>query len=236
MSNLRLLAAAAIAFAAISAPATLASGRLAALLPEVQKHLDDARKCASDGSADVAVAHADLILLGDEIKYSVQFVDVPERLQSRSTKAMDAALAGWKDALEDTVGFRQVTDPNDAQVVIRFKKGVMMGKEPVAGFANWKRSLVCDGPRVQSSSFRATLQIRTLDLDGNPMPQECVRHEIQHEMGHVFGLEDSNSTGDLMGPLDMERPVARPRPYESDAVLQLRESARRIKAEASVRG
>lgn len=239
MRALRPILLAATSILAISATATHAapnapveSSRRAAILPEVQKHLDDARGCALNGTPAVAAAHADLILVGDEIKYTVQWEGVPQGMQARSLKALTGALDAWEKALDDSVTFREVKDPAQANILVRFKPGVMMGKEPVAGFANWKRSLLADGPKVQSIKFTSDLQIRTINLDGQPMPMECVRHEICHEVGHILGLEDSDSTGDLMGPLDVNHPINGPRSYEASAVKRLREDAQKIRTDA----
>jgi hypothetical protein len=234
MRYARLAILAAAILAALPAPAlhgAPAKGR-SLLLPEVQKHLDDARECSINGNPHVAAAHADLVLLGDEVTYQVQFIGVPEKLRSRSMKALEGAFDLWEKALDDTISFREVMDPSQAEVIIRFKPGVNMGNEPVAGYANWKRTLKSDGPRVQEVSFKSDLQIRTINLDGAPMPFECVRHEIAHEVGHILGLEDSESTRDLMGPLDTERPISGPQSYEASAVRKLRDEAHRIRTDA----
>jgi len=226
---------AAFTLAALPSPASLdrlAGKNRAVILPEVQRHLDDAKECTLNGTPQVAAAHADLVLLGDEVRYSVQFVGVSEKLRARCLKSLEGALDSWERALDDTVSFREVTDPNEAEIVIRFKPNVMMGKEPVAGYANWKRTLHSDGPKVNEVKFRADLQIRTINLDGQPMALDCVRHEIAHEVGHILGLEDSDSTSDLMGPLDTSRPMHRPQPYEAQAVKKLREEARKIRTDA----
>lgn len=219
---------------AIALPATAMKGEAlrATVLAEVQKHLDCARDGMANGTPEVAAAHASLVLVGDEIKYSIQFEGVPDRLRARCKQALGGALDKWEQALDDTVTFREISDPANADVVVRFKPAVVMGKEPVAGYANWKRVLKSDGPKVQSVSFKSDLQIRTINLDGQPMPLECVRHEIAHEMGHILGLEDSESPRDLMGPLDVSRPVMGPQSYEVDAVRQLRSEARRLRTDA----
>lgn len=221
----------AIAFT-LPAVAVVDAARHATILPEVQKHLDDAHEGMANGTPEVAAAHANLVLVGDEVKYCVQFVNIPDRLHANCVKALEGAMDKWDHALDDTLSFREVQDPATADVVVRFKQGVFMGSEPVAGYANWKRTLKADGPHVQDVSFKGDLQIRTINLDGKAMPTECVRHEIAHELGHILGLEDSERTGDLMGPLDVSHPVAGPQPYEADAVKQLRADARRVRMDA----
>jgi predicted Zn-dependent protease len=221
--------------AALASPSATDPSRNATLLPEVQKHLEDARDCSTNGTPDVAAAHANLILINDEVTYEIEYVDVSDRLKGRCKKALEGALDAWEKALEDTVTFRAVTDPSKADVIIRFRPSVMMGREEVAGYANWKRTLKADGAKVQEVSFKSDLQIRTINLDGNPMPQECIRHEIAHEFGHVLGLDDSETTGDLMGPLDTSHPVGGPKVFESAAVRRLRDEAHKLRTDAMAR-
>jgi hypothetical protein len=221
--------------AANIAPASHEPIHKASILPEVQKHLDDARECSANGTPDVAAAHASLVLVDDEVTYSIQFTGVGNGQRSRCLKAMEGAFDAWAKSLDDTISFREVATKEKADVIFHFKPTVMMGKEPVAGFANWKRTLMADGPRVKVVEFRSDLQIRTSDLNGDSMPLTCVRHEIAHELGHVLGLEDSDTTGDLMGPLDMDHPVGGPQTYESDAVRKIRDEAHRLRTDAQAR-
>jgi len=207
----------------------------ATILNEVQKHLDGARDCEANGTPEIAAAHANLVLVDDEVTYAVQFVGIKNNLHDRCEKALQGALDAWEKSLDDTISFREITDPAQADIVIRFKPDVMMGKEPVAGYANWKRTLKFDGPKVQSVSFKSDLQIRTINLSGGSMPFECVRHEIAHEVGHILGLEDSDMTGDLMGPLDIAHPVGGPQPYEASAVRHLRDEAHKLRTDALAR-
>lgn len=202
------------------------------LLPEVQKQLDAARSCTQNGTPEVAIAHANLILVDDEMTYEVEFEGVPDSLHSRCAKSLDGAMGAWTKALGNTITFKSITDPDKADMVIRFKPSVLMGNEEVAGYVNWKRTLEADGGKVQTVNFKSLLQIRTINLDGNPMPPECIRHEVAHEVGHVLGLDDSDTTGDLMGPLDIDHPVGGPQPYEAAAVRKLRDEAHKLRSDA----
>jgi predicted Zn-dependent protease len=71
-----------------------------------------------------------------------------------------------------------------------------------------------------------------MTLNFKAMPMESMRHEMMHEIGHVLGLEDTESTGAIMGPLDMNRPVSRPLPHEVKAVWDIRLEASRIRKDA----
>lgn len=220
------------ALAALPALATTGSPKVV-LLPEVNKHLDTAREEISNGRGDIAAAHADVVLIGDEVKYSVKFEEsVPKKLYAKCEKSLDEAFRAWEDSLDESVTFVPVDDPSKANIQIRFKRDVLMGKEPVAGFANWKRKIQTDGDKVLSATVSADLQIRTVNLDGRPMPSEAMTHEVMHEVGHVLGLEDCDHLGELMGPLDVRRPVPAPRQHEASAVRELRDEAKRLKSEA----
>jgi predicted Zn-dependent protease len=202
------------------------------ILPEVQKQLDDARDCSTKGTLEIAIAHANLILVDDEVTYEIEYQGVPNDERGRCKKALDCALGAWQKALDQTLTFKAVADPEKADMVIRFKPNVMMGNEEVAGYVNWKRTLKADAGKVQTVNFKSVLQIRTISLNGELMPLECVRHEVAHEVGHVLGLDDSNTTGDLMGPLDINRPVGGPQPHEAAVIKRLRDEAHKLRADA----
>ncbi len=217
-----------------TAPATRGA-RPAPLLEEVQTHLDEAKKHQANGAQDMAVAHADMVLLSDDVAVYAKFENVPPAQMEISEKALNRALDTWATSLRDTIEFRVVKHEKDANVVVRFKPDVRMGREPVAGFANWKRIIKTDtAGKVTSAEFSADLQIRTMDLNFQPMEEEAIQHEVMHEMGHVLGLEDCDDSHNLMGPLDLKRPVSGPRPHEAQAVWDLRDQARRIRSSAAL--
>jgi hypothetical protein len=220
-----------LAIALPTAPANV-SGSSAPLLDEVTNHLSEAQKCFDRGTYELAAAHADMVLVDKELSVFVKFQNVPENVHPTALKAMDQAFKGWEDALKDSIKFTRSTDEEAADVVIRFKPDVRMGREPVAGFANWKRVIDKDSEGKIVSKFTSDLQIRTMTLNFKAMPMESMRHEMMHEIGHVLGLEDTESTGAIMGPLDMNRPVSRPLPHEVKAVWDIRLEASRIRKDA----
>ncbi len=220
-----------LAIALPTAPANV-SGSAAPLLDEVTNHLHEAQKCFDKGTFELAAAHADMVLVDKDLSVFVKFQNVPEDIQPSALKAMDQAFKGWEESLKDSIKFSRTNDEEAADVVIRFKPDVRMGREPVAGFANWKRVIDKDAEGRIVSKFTSDLQIRTMTLNFKAMPMESMRHEIMHEIGHVLGLEDTHSTGAIMGPLDMNRPVARPLPHEVKAVWDIRVQATKIRQEA----
>ena len=86
---------------------------------------------------------------------------------------------------------------------------------------HWTVSLVFDaGERLTSCGF-------SKQMNANQM-----RHTAGHELGHMFGLDDVNTVGMLMGPLDLRRPVSKPNPTEIETVQAIREECESIVAKA----
>jgi hypothetical protein len=206
------------------------------LLPEINEHLDTAREEMAARRTHLASAHADMVLIGDRLAYRVQFdEDVANRERMRCIDSLRRALDNWEEALDHTIEFVE-SDRADTPITIQFRPHVKMGHEPVAGYATWKRRIDLDGDRVFKARVTATLQIRTQNLNDKPMPAAAMTHEVMHEMGHVLGLEDRDRVGELMGPLNVRRPVANPSRQEANAVMDAREEAREIKLQALSRG
>ncbi len=220
-----------LAIALPTAPANV-SGSAVPVLNEVTSHLHEAQKCFDKGTFALAAAHAEMVLVDEELSVHYKFQNVPDNIHPTAVKAMEEAFKGWEESLKGSIKFKLTNDEEAADVVIRFKPDVRMGREPVAGFANWKRVIDKDANGNIISKFTSDLQIRTMTLNFKPMPQEALRHEIMHELGHVLGLEDTESTGDIMGPLDMNKPVSKPRPHESKAVWDIRFLATKIRKES----
>jgi predicted Zn-dependent protease len=219
-----------MAVAVWALPASLAGK--ATILTEVQGHLDQAKQCVDSGQFALAIAHLDEFAK-PELTYSAQFQSVPDKLHAPDLQSLHEAVAVWQEGLGDSVKFREVDSSENADVKVVFKSDVRMGPEAVAGYANWQRSIDPATDGKPAGHFVATLQIRTLDLLFKPMPAADVRHEVMHELGHVLGLEDSDSKTDLMGPLDQAHPLLKPQPHEMKAVLDLRAAAAQIRHDAS---
>ncbi len=205
---------------------------VAPLLPEIERHIVEAKTDYDRGEFGAARAHAQAVLVGDEITYDVSFVSTSEREQASCRKSLKAAFTTWERELMGTLRFREVPRDEHGRISIVFKPSVRMGAEEVAGFTNWSRRITMDGDKWIDTSFHADMQLRTRDLDFNAMSFEAMRHEGCHEIGHVLGLDDSPHHGDLMGPLEIAHPVNGPTALEASSVRNLRDEARRINDDA----
>jgi predicted Zn-dependent protease len=225
--------------ALIGAPAVAAApARLSPVLPEVTKHLQEGFADVVNNTPVMARAEAQLILLDNQVKYSVSFENVPEKQRAQCMTCLRSAMAEWEHDLDGTIQFSQVPSVSGkttgtsarepAEVTVRFRPSVTMKKEQVAGYVNWSRTLNASEDGTVSAKFSADLQIRVKDLDGRRMPPEAMRHAAMHELGHVLGLDDSPTEGDVMGPLDIENPVSAPTNLEIQTVKSLRSQANEI--------
>lgn len=205
---------------------------MAPLLPEVHKHLETAEKMLAKGSINEALAHCDVVLVGGELKVAIAYELVPEAQKGQYSKSVDQAMGAWEKALEGRVRFRLVERDQDPQVVVVFKPSVLLRTEPVAGLLNWKRTITDAGSEQVRGRFTSEMLVRTLMPDGKQMPMNAIRHTVTHEMGHVFGLEDTDRVGELMGPLNIGHPLHGPEPHEVAAVVAVRQQAQQIRSEA----
>lgn len=193
--------------------------RPAAVLPEMARHLAFADRCLKAGDLEGVLASTDLILLPHL------------HLCIDSTMATPSAVAGlnealvlWRQATDEGIAFSVVEDPKHADVVVRFQSRLGTGDTDYGGFTTWKRSVARDG-RKAAWSLCAQMELRTIQPSGEPMSVAQVRHAALHELGHVLGLADSKRVGDVMGPLDLSRPVGRPSLAEVDELKRLRRGA-----------
>lgn len=200
-----------------------AYGSAGNVLPEMQKHLDFAKKCLASGDLPGLAASTDLILLNRIRVYVNPAGSTPE-----AAAAFDRAMDTWTDALNGGVKFTKVDSPLDAQVVVRFRH-YLSGKEgEYGGYTTWKREVSRKGASALWN-LHADVSLRTTQPGGKDMTEAQVTQAALHELGHVLGLDDSKTSGDVMAPLDLTRPVDRPQPSEVRALQAMRATALRMR-------
>lgn len=204
------------------APAKASDTFAAPVLPEIRQHLADGWACLQR-DPEMARAHAMAVLGGQDVAVEVDLTGVPANRRTACRSAVDGALEAWEQSIGDDFHLRRAQDGQRCGIVVKFQPDVRERGEPVAGYVNWKRTTI-DG----EGRMTGDVQVRTMNVDGEPMPMRAMRHIVLHEMGHLLGLDDSDRTGEAMGPLDVSRPVAVPTDAEASAVHDLRSDAERI--------
>lgn len=163
------------------------------LMPDLFTHLERARSEFRLGNARAASAHAELVALPEGVRLVI------DDGSQRYDRLIQEAAYLWEDALERP-GLFGSNDARAPEVRIRVVPGLVANGRNVGGFAKWKRRVTTCGDTVIEQLFQADIQIRRMGGD-------AMRHAIAHELGHVLGLNDSTSRGDVMGPVDARRPA-----------------------------
>jgi predicted Zn-dependent protease len=212
----------------VNRPSALPPSRLAPVLPEVTQQLEDGLADAENDTPTRACAHAQLVLLGSQLKYYVKMDLVPGKQREQCLASLHSAMAEWEHDLDGAIRFMPAASTDQSALIVRFEPNVTMNNEPVAGYVNWSRTLNTRPDGHVDSKFSADLQLRIKDLSGKTMPSDAMRHTAMHELGHVLGLDDSPVEGNVMGPLNIDNPVSAPTNLEIETVKSIRARANEI--------
>ncbi len=192
------------------------------VLPKMVQNLSAARTAAEHGQWSKAGALIELVRM-HEIK-----VEVPGYVSSEQMTALNEAARMWETALDDSIRFTMAA-PGQGQVSIRFSESVSYAGVHSMARATWSRQLVSYGWDSYGSQTTASIEVRSR-LNGLPCSLPVLRHALAHELGHVLGLDDSRTLGDIMGPQVNERIPAAPASEERAALLELRDKAYEVEA------
>lgn len=97
-------------------------------------------------------------------------------------------MQAWQNATYNQVRFIQTTDPQKADIIVRWKKQLAhnrVGENPFE--------------YVGSTITRSDVTIATHTPDGNPMPLSEIQKTATHELGHAIGIQGhSPNPSDIM--------------------------------------
>jgi predicted Zn-dependent protease len=199
----------------------------AAVHPSVNETLDAARNRAQLGQKNEAAGYAQSMLMGEKLTVLVRYGDTPPSQVQACDDAVAGAFKMWETALDGSVMFERVLENTKADIKITFGSDVKLNNSIVSGYINWTRN-IANTEEGTKPVFEADIHLRTTDPKGRELKWEAMRHTCGHEMGHMFGLDDVNQIGMLMGPLDIRKPVKAPNESEVETVKAIREEAQSI--------
>ena len=195
------------------------------ILPELYDHLSDARQHVDEGQLSCAIAQANLLLISDAKVYVAS--------ESREDiEVVAQATAAWEAALNGEMKFTRVNDPRLAQIKVVFHDHMQREGVEVGGYTTWRRAVKQQSDGNWKPDLSVNVELREIQPCGDPMNFRQKLHAAMHEFGHVLGLDDSNEIGDVMGALDLEQPVRKPRAKEIEAIMELRAEAKGLRKSA----
>ena len=172
-----------------------------------------------------AMAMLELLLVPMETDVFVNLEGVPENLRGRFASGIEAGFALWRQALGDDFPFRLRFDGNrKAAVQIMLVDKIddeyhQMGEMLITRRVSWSK-------RSHRSELEGHMKISRFSSPGKHLSADEVKHIVAHELGHAFGLDDSDSLRQIMGPVLIGRPYARLNLDEIQRVRIIRETIR----------
>lgn len=135
------------------------------------------------------------------------------------------ALKAWEDALGSDDPIRLVSDNDAPEIRIQFVDKVPRSGHDALGLIELKKEYRWNRSRYETI-VSGTIYIQT-HFERSPLDAIQFSEVIAHELGHLLGLEDMPNTGQLMGPMLLEKPVVQPNRREVGAVQFVRNQARK---------
>jgi len=202
------------------------------LLREVQQHLDLAHRCANAGQVESAFAHASVVSPDHRLRVRIDCQEIPAPAQGLYRNAVAGAFRLWESALGEKLF--EVSETGHPDLVIHFQPNVSDKGIEVCGHSQWTRGVLSpdSNPTVV---LTADVMVRMLKPGGEALDYYQLRACAAHELGHVLGLDDSPTTGDVMGKMDFSHPVLTIRPDEVAQLIVARQEAASIRRSFSSR-
>lgn len=191
--------------------------------PQVYKHYEAACTAFAARQFHRALAEIELVLLP---KTKV-FVDA--RPGTDPHRAALAGIALWKEALGEDAPFELTTNREDAQVTVTFPKDCSGEGKEICGHVEWRRKAMF-GASSHTAFVTAAIEVGLGSPDGHKHDLASLTHIVAHELGHVLGLEDTDSVADVMGPDLHGNPAIQLSAVEAEAVRSLRARCHELRA------
>ena len=189
------------------------------LTSDALRLLDSANRQADHGERSRAKADLDCLLMPYGITIGME-------TSGAMAQAVEKGVRVWSERLPGCP-FHFTTDP-DAAIKVRFvdeiqQGGDVQGELHIHRYVRW-------GHGTASYHVTGTIQVRD-NADGHPLRSSEVSAVVEHELGHLLGLDDESEAGVLMGPFVPGHPVEGPTDEEVSMVENFRADVRRAIAD-----
>jgi hypothetical protein len=193
------------------------AGDPADLLDEIHQEIKEMKAAYDKGDRDEAIAGIKAILLEDGA--TVGFVE-----DGHSVKPLKRALDAWREAVPDSP-FKVAPEGQDPDVKVLFVDRVK-GVEAEESDPDAQGQVSYSRPDEEADGrLHAEILVCTI-VDGRDMTPDEETAVIAHELGHLFGLNDSPDGQGLMGEFDPKDVLTGPTDRDAKAVRMLRQELR----------
>ncbi len=193
---------------------------------DTRNAIEKADAAMGEGDRQLALALYEGSLFPNGVKVAV---DQGSLDNDDQYKAVYFAVEVWGKVLEGDSPVELVDHVEDADVVVKFVDSIPERGEDALGLIQLEKSYRWS-KTMHSVKCKGTISVVRTAVGGKLSMSET-RDVVMHEVGHLLGLGDVESTGYLMGPLERGKPLAKPTLTEIEDVKALRRMVReRIKA------
>lgn len=205
---------------------TFASSGTAGLPPEVHpgfiEIMESARQAHAGGETHKALAMLKGISYPEGVTIKLDQAAAGQRAGTVA-RALQRAVHVWHKALDGDSPVRLVVSNDTAEVKVVVTPQIPEANHDTLGLIDLKKQY------RWSRNFHEVKNIGTIYLqkawDGAPLTENQMAEVLAHEIGHLLGLGDVDTVGNLMGPMVAGRVTLEPKPHELRAVQKLRAEA-----------
>lgn len=190
-----------------------------------------AEQLIQQGRWQAALAQTDSILLNTPIRIWLGF-DAKSHQCRGYAKNILKAMAMWQKGMADETLFLIVEDPRLADVRITMVDEIRRDDHNSAGSIHWERTISGTDDIGYEMTYKADVQLAIHGPNGRKLNNDQMVHAAAHELGHVLGLQDSSEVGNIMGALNLRKPVKKPSDIEILALNEVRALASDLRKQA----
>lgn len=189
----------------------------------VVNSLQEALEAQGKRDYQLSLALLDGIFYKDGIQIAL---DPASLTPSASAKdGLSKAFQTWNTSLGSDNPVEFVGNVKDADLTIKFVEKIPRSGHDALGLIELKKEYRWNKSRYETE-VTGTIYIQN-HYDKTPLTAVQFSEVIAHELGHLIGLDDIDKTGQLMGPMLLDKPCPAPNKRETYAVQFLRNQAKK---------
>jgi hypothetical protein len=170
-----------------------------------------------------ALAKLEALLMVDPVSVGIDRSTLPAVCGSFD-KDVARGIGIWRNALGDSPFTLAKDSQSRPTVLIKFVKTISNQGGDLQGMIEAEHEFKWNGSK-HTSKLTGTMYV-VYRTEGRNLTDDEVSEVVAHELGHLLGLTDADTTTGLMGPFVAGAPRLAPSSNELDAVQQFRQQVR----------